>query len=71
MKLYIEGAGGAEGKTSEINIDLPYDFVLNVGEKRYRFSFDKNGNIEILLINGVDAKIKSVSGYPAIKLINR
>ncbi len=68
MKFYIEAAGGAEGKTSEIEICQPYDFILNVEDKRYRFNFDKDGNIEILLINGVDAKITSRNGYPAIKL---
>jgi len=70
MKFYIEAAGGAEGKTSEIEIYQPYDFILNVGDKRYRFDFDMDGNIEILLINGVDAKITSRNGYPAIKLTN-
>lgn len=71
MKFYIEAAGGAEGKTSEIDIPLPYDFILNVGNKRYRFDFDKDGNIQIALINGVDAKITTYMGYPAIKLTNR
>lgn len=76
MKFYVEAAGGeiagmGETKTSEISIHRPYDFILNVGDKRYRFDFDNNGNIEILLINGVDAKITSRNGYPAIKLIHK
>lgn len=71
MKFFVEAAGGAEGKTSEIDIPQPYEFVLNVGDKRYRFGFDKDGNIEILLINGVDAKITSRMNYPAIKLTHR
>ena len=71
MKFSIEAFDKDENKTSEIDVSQPYDFFLNVGEKRYRFSFDKDGNIQILLINGVDAKFVSDSGYPAIKLINR
>lgn len=71
MKFYVEAAGGAEGKTTEINICRPADFILNVGDKRYRFDFDNDGNIEILLINGVDAKITSKMGYPAIKLTHK
>lgn len=68
MKFYIEAAGGADGKTNEIEIYQPYDFILNVGDKRYRFGFDNEGNIKIALINGVDAKITNKNGYPAIML---
>ena len=70
MKFSISAAGGAEGQTSEINIPQPYDFILNVGDKRYRFDFDNDGNIEIALINGVDAKITHLGYYPAVKLIH-
>lgn len=70
MKFFIEAAGGAEGKTSEIDIPQPYDFILNAGDKRYRFGFDNEGNIEIALINGVDARITHVGYYPAVKLIH-
>ena len=71
MKFYIEAAGGAEGKTSEIEIYQPYDFILNVGDKRYRFDFDMDGNIEILLINGVDVKFVSRMNYPCIRLVHK
>lgn len=71
MKFYVEAAGGAEGKTSEIEIYQPYDFILNVGDKRYRFEFDNEGNIEIALINGVDAKFVSRMNHPCIRLVHR
>ena len=70
MKFYLEGAGGADGKTSEIDIPAPYDFILHVGDKPYRFSFDKDGSIKVALINGVDARIDHVGYYPAVKLIH-
>ena len=70
MKLFIEAAGGAEGKTSEIDIPAPYDFILNVGDKRYRFDFDEDGSIKIALINGVDVRIDHIGYYPAVKLIH-
>lgn len=71
MKFYVEAAGGAVGKTSEIDIELPYDFILNVGDKRYRFQFDSEGNIEIALINGVDVKFVSRMNYPCIRLVHK
>ena len=71
MIIGVRAAGGAEGETSKIDIPQPYDFILDVGDKQYRFDFDKDGNIEILLINGVDARITSKMGYPAVKLIHK
>lgn len=68
MEFYIEGAGGAKGKTSKIDIVAPYDFMLNVGDKKYRFSFDEEGSIKIALVNGVDAQITNLGYYPAVKL---
>lgn len=68
MKFSIHGAGGADGSTNEIDISFPYDLILCVGDKRYRFDFDKEGSLKIALINGVHADIVSVNGYPGIKL---
>lgn len=71
MWIDVTGAGGANGKTSSINIDPPYDFILNVGDKKYRFTPDRYGNLILCLINGVDARITTMDGFPAIRLTNK
>ena len=71
MKLSVSGAGGFDGSTGELEIPMPFDFILHVGDKRYRMDFDKDGNLTILLVNGLDMKVASVSNCPAIKLYDR
>lgn len=44
------------------------EFFLSVGDKTYRFHVDKEGNITLLLINGTDMRVTTVSGMPAIVL---
>ena len=67
--IYIHECGGYLSNRSS-SIDVLYgDFALVVGDKSYRFQIDKNGNLILPLINGVDCKITTYSSYPAVKLI--
>ena len=67
--IYVHECGGdLTNITTAINISKPIDFALVVGNKSYRMQTDREGNLLISLINGVDVKF-TVSGlYPTIKL---
>lgn len=68
-KVFAYECGGNLGNvTTPININEPVDFALAVGNKSYRMQADKEGNLFISLINGVDVKFTSRNGYPTICL---
>lgn len=70
-KIHVHGCGNDYGTTSnEIEIEHG-DFMLKVGDKNYRFQIDRDGNLNLRLINGSDCKIICDSGFPAVKLISR
>ena len=65
--LQIVGAGGCENASDIISVDTR-DFILKVNGMPFRFHIHDDG-IGIALINGVDAVINNVSGYPGIDLV--
>lgn len=68
-KIFIHECGGDLGNmTSQIELPEPVDFGLNIGSKFYRMHTDKDGNLCVNLINGVDAKFITDRGYPTICL---
>jgi hypothetical protein len=68
-KLFIHECGGNLGNmTNQIEISSPVDFALVVEDKSYRMQADRDGNLLVSLINGVDAKFVSSNGYPTICL---
>jgi hypothetical protein len=68
-KVYVHECGGdLSNITSQISISEPIDFALVVGNKSYRMQTDREDNLMISLINGVDVKFTISSGYPTIKL---
>lgn len=72
MKVWIHECGGnLSNMTNRINISEPIDFALVVGDKSYRMQTDREGNLMVSLINGVDAKFTASNGYPTIKLTQR
>lgn len=68
-KLTLVQCGG-EHKEVSMNVETN-DFCLEIGDRRFRFDIDKNGDISILLINGVDMKVISERGYAGIKLYKK
>jgi len=72
MKVWIHECGGnLSNMTNQINISEPIDFALVVGDKSYRMQTDRDGNLMISLINGVDARFTADKGYPTINLIQK
>ena len=72
MKVWIHECGGnLSNMTNQINISEPIDFALVVGDKSYRMQTDRDGNLKVSLINGVDAKFVADGGYPTIKLTQK
>jgi hypothetical protein len=68
-KLFIHECGGNLGNmTNRIEISIPVDFALVIGNKSYRMQSDKDGNLLISLINGIDAEFISRQGNPVICL---
>lgn len=67
--VILQGCGSGHNveQRAQLNLDCG-DFFIMLGGKRYRFSIDPDNSITIALINGVDAKITTHNGYPAIKL---
>lgn len=71
-KLFIHECGGNLGNmTNEIVICEPVDFALVINNKSYRMQADRDGNLMVSLINGVDAKFIVDKCYPTIKLVSR
>jgi hypothetical protein len=70
-KIIIKECGTTDPNKTEIDITTD-DMGIYVDDKFYRFDIDKNGNLIIALINGVDAKITTTQygGYPAVKLVH-
>ena len=70
MKVWIHECGGnLSNMTNQINISEPIDFALVVGDKSYRMQTDREGNLKVSLINGIEAKFGADSSYPTIKLV--
>lgn len=69
--VQIEECSDPENRTDPIVVPTN-EFMLMVDKKRYRFSINQfDGCLEIALINGIDAHVKTVSGYPGIKLVSK
>lgn len=68
-KVKIEGCGGSHEK-AELNIPTN-DFTIEVNGKFYRMQITQDGSLEIMLINGVDARFTTSMNYPTLKLIHR
>lgn len=72
MKIWLHECGGdLSNMTNQITISKPIDFALVVGDKSYRMQTDREGNLMVSLINGVEAKFVTDCGYATIKLIQR
>ena len=70
MKIWLHECGGnLSNMTNQISISEPIDFALVIGDKSYRMQTDKEGNLMIHLINGVDVNFVAEGGYPTIKLV--
>ena len=65
----IVGCGGCHAK-AELNIDTD-DFAIKIEDKTYRIDIAPDKSLVIALINGVDARITTSYGYPAVKLIHK
>lgn len=70
VETYIYECGAVDNRSSEVQI-TNRDFAIAVGDKSYRFQIDRDGNLILPLINGVDCKITAYYGYPAVKLIDQ
>lgn len=65
-KVVIRGCGGSDVK-AELDI-ITDDFGIEVNGNFYRFDIDNKGSLILPLINGVDVRITTLNGYPAIKI---
>ena len=71
-KIFVHECGGNLGNmTNQIEIIDPVDFALIVGTKSYRMHTDRDGNLLVSLINGVDAKFVISNGYSTICLTQK
>jgi len=65
----IQGCGSGENVDQRARLELDVgDFMISVNGRDYRFAVYQDGSIGIALINGVDARIRNVAGYPGIML---
>lgn len=67
--ITIQGCGSSEAMEQKHSINVATDdFSIETKGNRYRFDVDKDGKLIVALINGVDIKIITCNGYPAICL---
>lgn len=69
--IYVQECGGdLSNKSSVISVPTN-DFNLVVDGKSFRFGVGFDGNLNLILANGVGCKFKAVSGLPCLVLTSK